>query len=457
MMNDEIKESTHYVTYLAVSTNFEVTAPKVRQGKGKGQTGKKKPDADVQKEKKKAPVKKKTVTPRKKSSLTANDNILPDPDEAKKLAKSISLTEEKHQEEEHLLHDTHEHLVTKRESDSKEEIDDDEVQPLVQRRIGVEISREVPKKPTSEEALDHSQKLKDSDNEIEDISSDEEIKVDEAKDDEKMKDVKNDESEKAEEQPANNEQAGDEEPVNDQAEFEQARSTQANVDVPKPAVPNPSSSLTLSSAEYGNQFLNISSDTSLVGILKEHTKVEIQSIIDVHIHQEDPNVQRTPLIDTVVSMITYKTTPTTTPTPPTTQAQVTKVSESYSTSKFEQRILELEKKVKALSKSGSTPKGKTQSKTSSTDKSMNEEETVHDAAMEADQAMDADEDEVANVEEYPQDDATSKQDKSTWFKQPPRPKTPNPEWHKDLTVNDGPEQSWFNDLVNAEKDPLTFD
>ncbi|GJY30168.1 hypothetical protein Tco_0413663 [Tanacetum coccineum] len=78
--------------------------------------------------------------------------------------------------------------------------------------------------------------------------------------------------------------------------------------------------------------------------------------------------------------------------------------------------------------------------TSSTDKSMNEEETVHDAAMEADQAMDADEDEVANVEEYPQDDATSKQDKSTWFKQPPRPETPNPEWHKDLTVNDGPEQ-----------------
>nr|GEX60399.1 hypothetical protein [Tanacetum cinerariifolium] len=41
--------------------------------------------------------------------------------------------------------------------------------------------------------------------------------------------------------------------------------------------------------------------------------------------------------------------------------------------------------------------------------------------------------------------------------QPPRSKTPDPEWNKDKNVNDGPEQTWFNDLVNAEKDSLTFD
>ncbi|GKF98092.1 hypothetical protein Tco_0296875 [Tanacetum coccineum] len=29
--------------------------------------------------------------------------------------------------------------------------------------------------------------------------------------------------------------------------------------------------------------------------------------------------------------------------------------------------------------------------------------------------------------------------------------------HKDRFVDDGPEQTWFNDLVNAEKDPLPFD
>nr|GEY25454.1 high mobility group B protein 15-like [Tanacetum cinerariifolium] len=44
-------------------------------------------------------------------------------------------------------------------------------------------------------------------------------------------------------------------------------------------------------------------------------KVEIQSMVDVPIHQEDPDVQRTPLIDTIISMVTDKTT--STPTPPT--------------------------------------------------------------------------------------------------------------------------------------------
>ncbi|GJR41011.1 retrovirus-related pol polyprotein from transposon TNT 1-94 [Tanacetum coccineum] len=55
-------------------------------------------------------------------------------------------------------------------------------------------------------------------------------------------------------------------------------------------------------------------------------KLEIQSMVDVPIHQEDPAVQRTPLIDTVISMVTDKTA--STPTPPTTQAQVQMCSTS---------------------------------------------------------------------------------------------------------------------------------
>nr|GEV14431.1 uncharacterized mitochondrial protein AtMg00810-like [Tanacetum cinerariifolium] len=47
---------------------------------------------------------------------------------------------------------------------------------------------------------------------------------------------------------------------------------------------------------------------------------DIQSMVDVSIHQEDPAVQRTPLIKMVISIVTKKTT--STPTPPTTQAQV---------------------------------------------------------------------------------------------------------------------------------------
>ncbi|GJU43799.1 hypothetical protein Tco_1201065 [Tanacetum coccineum] len=49
-------------------------------------------------------------------------------------------------------------------------------------------------------------------------------------------------------------------------------------------------------------------------------ELEIQSMVDVPIHQEDLADQRTPLIDPVISMVTEKTA--STPTPPTTQAHV---------------------------------------------------------------------------------------------------------------------------------------
>ncbi|GKB86386.1 retrovirus-related pol polyprotein from transposon TNT 1-94 [Tanacetum coccineum] len=55
-------------------------------------------------------------------------------------------------------------------------------------------------------------------------------------------------------------------------------------------------------------------------------KLEIQLMVDVPIHQEDPTVQRTPLIDTVILLVIEKTT--STPTPPITQAQVQMCSTS---------------------------------------------------------------------------------------------------------------------------------
>ncbi|GKB16015.1 retrovirus-related pol polyprotein from transposon TNT 1-94 [Tanacetum coccineum] len=55
-------------------------------------------------------------------------------------------------------------------------------------------------------------------------------------------------------------------------------------------------------------------------------KLEIQSMVDVPIHQEDLAVQRTPLIDPVISMVTENTA--SPPTPPTTQAHVQMCSNS---------------------------------------------------------------------------------------------------------------------------------
>nr|GEW88745.1 hypothetical protein [Tanacetum cinerariifolium] len=59
----------------------------------------------------------------------------------------------------------------------------------------------------------------------------------------------------------------------------------------------------------------------------------------------------------------------------------------------------------------------------------------------------------------PKDDqaGSSKKDKSTWFKQPRRPPTPDHEWNKGKSVKDGSEQNWLNDMANAENPLLSFD
>ncbi|GJX45325.1 hypothetical protein Tco_0262001 [Tanacetum coccineum] len=55
------------------------------------------------------------TTPKKKSSLTADDNIISeDPDAALELAKSISRTEVEEQDAARLMHETHERLVTEK-------------------------------------------------------------------------------------------------------------------------------------------------------------------------------------------------------------------------------------------------------------------------------------------------------------------------------------------------------
>ncbi|GJY20039.1 hypothetical protein Tco_0392605 [Tanacetum coccineum] len=64
---------------------------------------------------------------------------------------------------------------------------------------------------------------------------------------------------------------------------------------------------------------------------------------------------------------------------------------------------------------------------------------------------------VARVDNQPQDTSQPKKDKTPeWFKQPLRPPTLDPEWNKRQVVLDQPEQPWFNQMVSASNDPLTF-
>nr|GEX12453.1 hypothetical protein [Tanacetum cinerariifolium] len=72
--------------------------------------------------------------------------------------------------------------------------------------------------------------------------------------------------------------------------------------IKKPIIPPPSSSLTLLSAEYGNQFLNDNADMSLNELLKEPVDAKVQSMVDVPIHKENPAVQATPIVDTVITI-----------------------------------------------------------------------------------------------------------------------------------------------------------
>ncbi|GJW08933.1 hypothetical protein Tco_1571356 [Tanacetum coccineum] len=73
-------------------------------------------------------------------------------------------------------------------------------------------------------------------------------------------------------------------------------------------------------------------------------KLEIQSMVDVPIHYEDAAIQRTPLIDTIISMVTDKIA--STPTPPTTQAQV----QMCSTSCWKDSSRESQKNIRVIPK-----------------------------------------------------------------------------------------------------------
>ncbi|GJU87998.1 hypothetical protein Tco_1300421 [Tanacetum coccineum] len=84
------------------------------------------------------------------------------------------------------------------------------------------------------------------------------------------------------------------------------------------------SSLTLSSAEYGNQFLNDNDDMSLNEVLKEPVEAEVQSMVDVLIHEENLVVRATPLVDTVISIIPEKKTPSSKEQPPKSQPKQSK-------------------------------------------------------------------------------------------------------------------------------------
>ncbi|GJW19484.1 hypothetical protein Tco_0026920 [Tanacetum coccineum] len=101
--------------------------------------------------------------------------------------------------------------------------------------------------------------------------------------DEASPDKSDDEKKQAEDVKDANAQAGEEQPVDDQA-----GKVQTEV----------------------HQFINDNPDVSLINVLKDQAEIEIQSMVDIFVRQEDLIVQRPPLVYIVILMIPEKTTPT---------------------------------------------------------------------------------------------------------------------------------------------------
>ncbi|GJS39548.1 hypothetical protein Tco_0564591 [Tanacetum coccineum] len=102
-----------------------------------------------------------------------------------------------------------------------------------------------------------------------------------------------------------------------------------------------------------------------------------------------------------------------------------------------------------------TSKGDTPPKYSKTSKSASAEESVKEATHEVTMGEVEPVQENVNDADQPQDDEVVP--KNNWFKQPPRPPTPDLEWNSCQVVDDQLNQHWFNNQLSAQKDPLTFE
>ncbi|GKC54649.1 hypothetical protein Tco_1077394 [Tanacetum coccineum] len=111
---------------------------------------------------------------------------------------------------------------------------------------------------------------------------------------------------------------------------------------------------------------------------------------------------------------------------------------------------------KSKDKKASSKKGKAPSKSSKYNKTMDVEAIVQVAAIDDEELV---HDDAMDAEGVTHNDTTPKQDRSKWFKQDvvERPETPDPKWCKEPNADDALVHNWFNEMVNAEKDPVTFD
>ncbi|GJR25378.1 hypothetical protein Tco_1101610 [Tanacetum coccineum] len=360
MLTNTIKHSESYQMFIKYLTNQ--IPPKKSRGKGsKGketvEESQETVDVSEESETEPEPAKKKTASRRFKKKVTpsANDNIISDdPDAALELAKSISQTEAEEAEEARKVHATHARIMPEYfpEFAKKKSSGKSSKSVVIQDTSSAPTSKPVTSKTklkgassltlAEQEAADIMQTLKESkktsrrqpgtrgSNEgtgsepgVPDESTvgsttpsegtgvkpgvpDEDKDITEEKMDEKDGDTDDegddrDEDEEMKDSKIKGSDKGDEEII-DAAKEEAEKTSEAKDDTKKIELPPSSSSLSVSSG-FGDQFLKISSDSSLVSTVKDSADADVSSLLDIPIQHETPQIQSPSVQKILVSVI----------------------------------------------------------------------------------------------------------------------------------------------------------
>ncbi|GKE12702.1 hypothetical protein Tco_1416253 [Tanacetum coccineum] len=340
MLNDKIKQSESYQMFIKYSAS-QIPPKKSR---GKGSQGKKTADTlvadvDVSKEFDSEPARKRTASRRvikKKVTIFVADNIILDPDVVLELGKYISLTKVVEEEATRQVHATHARIVIEyvpkpaRRRPPEEEVADT-MQALKESKKtsrrqpgtgglseGTGRIRGVPDESTfvsatssegtgSEQESEYLEEDQRDDEEFDWIYSYEDDEKKDDADDDKSIDLEMTDDEETEDQfvhgdeQVNDDKAeemsnakvedsgqGDAE-ISDVAKADAQKIEEIKDDAKKAKLPPTSSSLSVSLG-FGDQFLKLSSDTSLVSTVKDTTYAEINSLLDIKIQYEVPHI-----------------------------------------------------------------------------------------------------------------------------------------------------------------------
>ncbi|GJW11841.1 hypothetical protein Tco_1577668 [Tanacetum coccineum] len=291
MLTEGIKQSESY----QMSIKYSTGQIPLKKSRGKGSQGKKTADTpkavvDVSEESNSEPARTRTTNRRvikKKVKISAADNIIHDPDFALELGKSISLTEAA--EKEAARQDTRgpdESIVVFATSS-----EGTGTKPGVPNEEKVTSEANVILEWGSKQESEYF-KEEDDDEMIEwtyDEESDHEfVHGDEQVNDDEDKEMTNDEVE---------ESGNGDAKIFDAAKADAKKTEEVKDGAKKAELPPTSSSLSVSLG-FGDQFLKLSSDTSLISTVKDTIDAEINSLLDIKIQSEVPYIQ-SPFVLTV--------------------------------------------------------------------------------------------------------------------------------------------------------------